>query len=324
MLQVEEGHRSGEEEGASNKLSPILAGPLVPEPVFFCTIEAPSTSQQTNLEMALRKLMREDPSLSMKVDPSGQIFLSGMGELHLEIIKDRLKTEYSLDTYMGPLQVSYRECIKESIEKSFSMTKFITGTKNSCSIILKLSPYDGDKIEESLPVKVVPTKDNDLGKLRIDRLKAIQNGIDQAMAHGPLLNFPVIGVESQLIDFKATYTTSPAFVSTVASACVTQALKKASISLLEPMMKLDIRVPVDYSTRIISDLATRRSQLGSVSEKNCIRIIRAITPLSELVNYSTALRTLSSGTGSFTIVFSHYSVMSESEKKDAITKLTNY
>lgn len=307
------------------ELSPILAGPVVPDPVFFCTIEAPSTSQQTNLENALQKLLREDPSLRMKVDETGQIFLSGMGELHLEVVKDRLKTEHSMTSYMGPLQVSYREGIREGIRKATTVTKFIAGTKNTCSIDLEFNPpKDGEEVLESYPLKVVITKDNDLGKLRLDRLKSIENGIEQALRHGPLLNFPVIGIKPSLHDFKATYVTSPAFVSTVASMCVTEALKEASICLLEPMMKLDIRVPVNYSTRIISDLSSRRSQLGSVSERNSIRIIQSLTPLSELVNYSTVLRTLSSGTASFTIEFSHYSYMNESEKKEAIDKMMKF
>lgn len=247
-----------------------------------------------------------------------------MGELHLEVVKDRLRTEHSIQAYMGPLQVSYKEGIRESVTKTTSVTKFIAGTKNSCTIVLSLEPVEGEELKESYPLKVVPTPHNDLGTLRIDRLKAIENGLEEAFMHGPLLSFPVIGVRPSLLDFKATYVTSPAFVSTVASQCVKQALKEASVTLLEPMMKLDIRVPLNYSTRIISDLSSRRSQLGSVSERNSIRIIEALTPLSELVNYATVLRTLSSGTASFTIVFSHYSHMSESEKKEAIRRITRF
>lgn len=300
---------------------PPLPGPSVPDPVFFCSIEAPSPSKQNPLENALKSLCREDPSLHVATDDSGQLVLSGMGELHIDIIKDRLLKEYDIDAFLGPLQVSYREGIQNEVSHSVDVTKLIGGVRNTCRMKLMLKPIG---IEEKNQFKVHISRDNNLGTLRPDWLKAIESGVDSGLYFGPLLSFPILGVRTELHEFETTNATSHAFISATASSCVAAALKNASMTLLEPLMRLEISVPVSYSNRIITDLSGRRSQISNVSERNSLRVISCLTPLSELVKFSSDLRSLSSGTASLHMEFATYQKMSEAEKRMTIEKVTGF
>ena len=305
---------------------PILAGPLVIEPVFFCSIEAPSPSKVRPLEEALIRLQREDPSLRVKVDEQQQMVLSGMGELHLDIIKDRLLREYGIEAYFGPLQVSYRETIKSTAEHELAFEKHIGGARNTIKMKLVVKPSDDEKVQRGQKfrhVKVIVTQENELGKIRPDRLKAINHGIETAFSHGPLLSFPIIGVDVELHEFHANYTSTPAVVASAAGTCVLAACQKAGLELLEPIMRLAITAPKDYNHRIQSDLTNRRGQLGNYNERSGgIRVLDAEVPLAELVNYSTTLRTISSGTATLSMEFSSYSRMNDIEYHKAHQRVT--
>ena len=299
----------------------LLAGPSVPTPVFFCTVESPSPSKEKTLMFGLENLQREDPSLKVEVDENGQIQMSGMGELHMEIIKDRLLKEYGVDAYMGPLQVAYRESIDKEVTEELTLTKIIGGVKNVVTVKVALKPIADRSNNE---FKVIVTPENMLGQIWAIHLKAIQNGIDSAMRCGPQLNFPIFGIRTELLQFQCSSATTPAFISSTISQVLAMGLKKTAgnLCLLEPLMELEITVPLAYSTKIISDLSSRRSNLTSVSERNEIRLINSKTPLSELFNYSSALRTLSSGTATLNMRFLAYQKMNEAEKKVAKEKVT--
>ena len=280
---------------------------LIPDPVFFCSIESPSPSKQKQLELGLRRLSREDPGLRVRVDDSGQIVLSGMGQLHLEVLRERLAREYDVDAHLGPLQVAYRESIRSEVRESISLSKTIAGVSNSVSLTLVLKPSvdqedlvsaDAGRIFASSsdspvgtgsaataaasPLKVVVSKENELGKLRQDHRRAIENGITSAFACGPLLNFPVIGVTVELHELSCSRGTTAAFLSSVTSTCVSAGLKGADAALLEPVMRIEITVPVSHSGKIVADLANRRSHLQEVSERSGVRLIRCLTPLAQL------------------------------------------
>lgn len=310
-----------EMRNSSEDSIPFLTGPSVPDPVFFCSIEPPSPSKEKNLEKALKELQREDPSLKVTTDENGQVVLSGMGELHIDIVKDRILKEYDVKAYLGPLQVAYREAIDQEVTHEMTGNRIIAGVKNFCKLTLVLKPQP---LESKNSFKVHITRDNDLGNLRPDRARAVENGVVSALSCGPLLNFPVIGVKAELHLFETTGSTSLAFIASTASSCVAAALKDTPMSLLEPLMKLEISVPVNYSTKIISDLSSRRSQLGSIYERHGLRFIDSVTPLSELMNYSTVLRTISSGTASLSMELQTYQRMSESEKRVATEKVTGF
>lgn len=238
---------------------------------------------------------------------------------YLQILKDRLLREYKIDAFIGKLQVAYRETIEAEIEDQVAVEKTIGGLKNIVYIKLRLIPTS---LTAKYDMKVIVTQDNDLGKLRPDHLKWIKNGVEFGLENGPILNFLIVGVRAELLEFRTTNRTSSAFIAATASQCVASAMKKATASLLEPMMRLEIQVPIMYSTKIISDLSNRRSQLDEVSERNEVRFISSLTPLSELVNYSTTLRSLSSGTAVFSMDLETYNKMNESEKKLAFQRIT--
>ncbi|KAI1307940.1 Ribosome-releasing factor 2, mitochondrial [Halotydeus destructor] len=310
--------------GNSDNDVPILAGPKILEPVFFCSIEAPSLSKQRPLEEALVKLQREDPSLRVKTEEeNGQMVISGMGELHIEIIKDRLLKEYGIEAYLGPLQVSYRETISESATETTEFEKIIGGTKNH--VILALTVKPSDNFDAKPKVKVVVTNENNLAKIRLDRLKAIRSGISSALDHGPLLNFPVVGVDIELHWFESTFSTTSAVISAAASACILGALGKANMALLEPLMKLEVTVPGSYGGRVLSDLSARRVLLSEVGERpGDIRVINGVVPLVELVNYSTTLRTITSGTAGLSMEFDSYCRMNDEQHKLAYARVTGF
>lgn len=220
---------------------------------------------------------------------------------------------------MGKLQVAYRETIDIEVVDSVTVEKIIGGLRNAVHIKLKLIP-SSVKIKHEL--KVIVTQENELGKIRPDHLRWIKNGIEFGLLNGPILNFPIVGVRTELLEFRTTNRTTSAFIAAIASQCVASAVKKASAELLEPMMRLEIQVPIVYSSKIISDLSNRRSQLEEVSERNEVRVISSLTPLSELVNYSTSLRSLSSGTAVFSMDLETYNKMNESEKKLALQRIT--
>ena len=234
-------------------------------------------------------------------------------------MKDRLLREYKIDAFIGKLQVAYRETIENDVVDGMMIEKTIGGLRNIVTIKLRLIP---SSVKEKHDLKVVVTQENDLGKIRHDHLKWIKNGIESGLQNGPILNFPLVGVRTELLEFRASNRTTPAFIAATASQCVASALKKTSVSLLEPMMRLEIQVPIMYSSKIISDLSNRRSQLEEVSERNEVRVISCLTPLSELVNYSSTLRSLSSGTAVFSMDLETYNKMNESEKKLALQRIT--
>ncbi|XP_074596648.1 mitochondrial ribosome recycling factor 2 isoform X2 [Brevipalpus obovatus] len=300
--------------------SPVLASINVPEPVFFCTIEAPSMSKQKELDIALAKLQREDPSLRVTYDTNtDQTILSGMGELHLEVIRERIRRDFNIDVSMGKLRVSYREYPKDTMEGTMSKEKNFGGVKNHVTINLRLRP--SDSFESKFKLKVIVDQDNDLGKLRADRLRAIKHGVDMALNFGPLASFPVHGVDVDLLDFKCTSATLHSFISSVTSECVAHLLRKGGISLLEPIMQVQVICPEVYYSRVLNDLIARRGQLISMTAQKNSKIITFLVPLIELVSYSTFLRTITSGNAFFTMQIDCYRKLSDSEQTEAMEKM---
>ncbi|XP_015782076.1 ribosome-releasing factor 2, mitochondrial [Tetranychus urticae] len=304
-----------------DECKPVFAGIQIPDPVFFCTIEAPSRSKQKDLDKALENLTREDPSLTVTNDTnSGQTILSGMGELHLEIVKDRILREYKVDAELGPLRISYRETPLTSSEETKSVNKAFGGVNNFVS--MKLGIHPSSRSDSKFNLKVVVTQDNDLGKLRTDRLKAIENGIEMGLSFGPLCSFPVIGVDVELLEFRCSRATLQSFVSSVASETILAALSKASMALLEPIMLLEITLPNKYYGKVLSDISNRRGQLlNEINRTGDYRTIEALTPLSELYSYSSYLRTLTSGTAILSMKLDSYQKMNSSQQEKVLEKL---
>ncbi|GBM84119.1 Ribosome-releasing factor 2, mitochondrial [Araneus ventricosus] len=302
----------------SDALGPLIQ---VPDPVFFCTIEPPSVGFQKRLEFALQCLQREDPTFQVEFDEAiGQTIIMGMGELHIDVIKERIRVEYGINAYLGPLQVAYRETLGKTAEHTHVLDRTISGSKHFVKITMKLYP------QQSLlkHVNVIVTKDNDLGKIRSDYLKAINEGVKSALDNGPLLSFPVINVGIDLLWLEVGKGTSLTMLAAAASQCVMAAFRKSEMCLLEPIMKLSIAVNKGYAGRVLNNLSQKRSQILNMELRDDVEIIQALTPLSELRGYSTQLRALTSGTCSFTLEFSNYQKMESSEKEKTIQEVTGF
>uniref|UniRef100_A0A670XY09 Elongation factor G2 n=1 Tax=Pseudonaja textilis TaxID=8673 RepID=A0A670XY09_PSETE len=298
----------------------LLAGIEVPEPVFFCTIEPPSMAKQPDLEHALICLQREDPSLKVKIDANtGQTILCGMGELHIDIIHDRIKREYKLETYLGPLQVAYRETIQNSVEATDTLDRIIGEKRHQVTVELGVKPWEGE-MPATAPVIEYVESINDL--LHPDLREAIENGISTSYLQGPLMGYPVQDVAITVRAVATNADTSLTMVSACASRCLQKALKNADKQILEPVMKLEVTVPGNYVGVVLADLAQRRGSINDVQGRLDNQVVIAAVPLAEMMGYSTVLRSLTSGTATFTLELANYHPMSLYEQNALLNKKT--
>ncbi|XP_051848117.1 ribosome-releasing factor 2, mitochondrial [Antechinus flavipes] len=285
----------------------LLAGVEIPEPVFFCTIEPPSIAKQPELDRALNCLQREDPSLKVRLDPdSGQTILCGMGELHIEIINDRIKREYGVETFLGPLQIAYRETILNSAHATDTLDRTLGEKRHLVTVDVEVRPCAREKSEV---VPVIEYAENIREELLQEFQEAIENGIRNAYLQGPLLGFPIQDVAVTLCSLTLHPGTSTTMVSACVSRCVQKALKKADKQVLEPFMNLEVTVTGDYLSSVLADLAQRRGSIQEIQSRQDNRVVVGSVPLAEMMGYSTVLRTLSSGTATFALELSNYQAM---------------
>ncbi|XP_033020696.1 ribosome-releasing factor 2, mitochondrial isoform X1 [Lacerta agilis] len=307
------GRNVGSKHGRSSEVENlILAGIEIPEPVFFCTIEPPSMARQPDLDNALACLQREDPSLKVKIDSdTGQTILCGMGELHIEIIHDRIKREHKLETYLGPLQIAYRETIQNSAKAIDTLDRTVGEKRHQVTVELGVRPWAG---EMSATAPVIEYVENICDSLQPDLREAIANGIHTSCLQGPLLGFPVQDVVVTVHAVTVSSDTSLTMVSACVSRCMQKALKKADKQVLEPLMNLEITVGRDHLGAVLGDLAQRRGSIQEIQGRQDNQVVIASVPLAEMMGYSTALRSLTSGCATFTLELASYQVMSLPEQ----------
>ncbi|XP_049721659.1 ribosome-releasing factor 2, mitochondrial isoform X2 [Elephas maximus indicus] len=304
--------REGEKKHRKNNEAErlLLAGVEVPEPVFFCTIEPPSVAKQPDLDHALKCLQREDPSLKVKLDPdSGQTVLCGMGELHIEIIHDRIKREYGLETYLGPLQVAYRETILNAVRATDTLDRTLGDRRHLVTIELEARPTETSSV---MPV-IEYTEDVSEDLLKTSQ-EAIENGIHSACLQGPLLGSPVQDIAITLHSLVVHPGTSTTMISACVSRCVQKALKKADKQVLEPLMNLEVTVTRDYLSPVLADLAQRRGNIQEIQTRQDNKVVVGFIPLAEIMGYSTVLRTITSGSATFTLELSNYQAMNPQDQ----------
>ncbi|XP_073933387.1 ribosome-releasing factor 2, mitochondrial isoform X2 [Castor canadensis] len=294
-----EGEKKHRQNSETERL--LLAGVEIPEPVFFCTIEPPSVAKQPDLDHALKCLQREDPSL--------KTILCGMGELHIEIIHDRIKREYGLETYLGPLQVAYRETILNSVRTTDTLDRTLGDKRHLVSVELEVRPTEAPSV---VPViEYAPGVSEDLLKVSQE---AVENGIHSACLQGPLLGSPVQDVAITLHSLMIYPGTSTTMVSACLSRCVQKALKKADRQVLEPLMNLEVTVTRDHLSPVLADLAQRRGNIQEIQTRQDNRVVIGFVPLAEIMGYSTVLRTLTSGSATFALELSSYQAMSPQDQ----------
>ncbi|MFY9153508.1 MAG: elongation factor G [Prolixibacteraceae bacterium] len=293
--------RTGDTLSAIN--SPVVLESMdFPEPVIGIAIEPKTQKDLDKLGIGLQKLAEEDPTFKVNTDPdSGQTVIRGMGELHLEIIVDRLRREFKVECNQGAPQVAYKECITKSVEIREVFKKQSGGRGKFADIIVRVEPADEGKVGLQFIDAVKG------GNIPREYIPSVQKGFESALVNGPLAGFNVDSLKVTLLDgsFHAVDSDQLSF-----EICARQAFKtaagKAGPRLLEPLMKCEIVTPEEYMGDIIGDLNRRRGQIEGMEEKAGARVIKALVPLSELFGYVTVLRTLSSGRATSSMEFAKY------------------
>ena len=280
----------------------VLESMDFPEPVIGIAIEPKTQKDLDKLSLGLQKLAEEDPTFKVNTDPdSGQTVIRGMGELHLEIIVDRLRREFKVECNQGAPQVAYKECITKSVELREVFKKQSGGRGKFADIIVRVEPADEGKVGLQFIDAVKG------GNIPREYIPSVAKGFESALVNGPLAGFNVDSLKVTLLDgsYHAVDSDSLSF-----EICARQAFKnaagKAGPRLLEPIMKCEIVTPEEYMGDIIGDLNRRRGHVEAMEEKSGARVIRAQVPLSELFGYVTVLRTLSSGRATSSMEFSKY------------------
>uniref|UniRef100_A0A7C3SNU3 Elongation factor G n=1 Tax=Dictyoglomus turgidum TaxID=513050 RepID=A0A7C3SNU3_9BACT len=282
----------------------ILEGMSFPEPVISVAIEPKSTEEQDKLSLALQRLAEEDPTFRVTYDEeTGQTLIHGMGELHLEIIVDRLKREFKVNANVGKPQVSYRETIRKPVKIEGKYIRQTGGRGQYGHVWLELEPLprgSGLEFVNKIVGGVIPQQ----------FIPAVEAGVREAADRGVLAGYPVTDIRVTLFDgsYHEVDSSDMAF-KIAASQAFKDGVLKGDPVLLEPIMKLEIIVPEDYMGDVIGDLNSRRGRIEKIEFVNNSRVIKALVPLAEIFGYATTLRSLTQGRGIFSMEFSHYEEM---------------
>lgn len=297
-----------------SKKYPILVENIhIPEPVIWEKIEPKTKADEEKLSYALNNLLEEDPTLRLKVDPeTGDSIIAGMGELHLEIVIDRLKREYDVEVRTSKPQVAYREYLTKAVISEGKYIKQSGGRGQYGHVVLELRPLErnsGFRFLNKIKGGAIPK----------EYIPAIENGVKESLETGPLGGYPVIDIEVSLIDgsYHEVDSSEIAF-KMAAEIAIKNAYKKTNAVLLEPVMKVEVITFDEYLGEVLSDFSARRGKVVSMEAKGHIYHIKVNVPLVEMFGYATVLRSLTQGRASYTMEFSHY----EEVPKEILEKIS--
>mgnify|MGYP001960647111 CR=1 FL=1 len=278
-----------------------------PDPVIFVALEAKSSADSKRLEQAIERLIMEDPTFTFREDAdTGQMLVGGMGELHLEVMVDRIKREFKVDCNIGSPQVAYRESISKAVVLREKFEKEHAGQKQFAEVLIKIEPSDKQQNIGFLN-KV------DIGPGVEELIKGVEKGSKDALLAGPITGAPVMGVQISLLEINFLQGVSDEVAFQIAAGIVTRnALQQAEAFLLEPYMGLEILVPEDYMSHVINDLTARRAKVNGINLQANLQLISVSAPLSAMFGYTTTIRSLTQGRGTYTMSFSHYEKVSDS------------
>ncbi len=279
----------------------VLEPPTFPEPVISMAVEPKTKADQEKLALALGRLSEEDPTFMVKTDEeTGQTIISGMGELHLEIIVDRLKREFKVEANTGAPQIAYRETITAPANAEGKLVKQSGGRGQYGHVRLTVAPNDKGK-GLTIENKVVG------GEIPKEYINAVYKGVTESMSNGIIAGYPVIDVHVDILGGSYHDVDSNENAFTMAAIFgMKEAFKKAKPILLEPIMAVEVSTPEDYQGDVMGDLNRRRGQITSIDTKGNLAVVRCAVPLKEMFGYSTAVRTLSSGRASYSMTPSHF------------------
>jgi elongation factor G len=274
---------------------------VFPEPVIAMAVEPKTKSDQEKMGIALGRLASEDPSFRVRTDEeSGQTIIAGMGELHLDILVDRMRREFNVEANVGKPQVAYRETIRKQVTQDYKHAKQSGGKGQYGHVVIELVPQErgkGYEFENAISGGVIPK----------EFIPAVDKGIRETITGGPLAGYPVVDVKVRLIDgsYHDVDSSEMAF-KLAASMAFKEGFRKADPVLLEPIMKIEVVTPEDYMGDVMGDLSRRRGLLRGSDETPSGKVIDCLVPLGEMFGYATSLRSQSQGRATFTMEFDHY------------------
>jgi elongation factor G len=296
----------------------VLESMTFPKPVISVAIEPKTKSDQEKLGLAIQKLAEEDPTFRVEQDQeTGQTVISGMGELHLDILVDRMRREFKVEANVGKPQVAYRETLKRVVEKyDYTHKKQTGGSGQFAKVQIKLEPMEveGDKTYEFV---------NSVTGGRIPReyIPSVDAGIRDAMLVGTLAGYPVVGVKATLLDGAYHDVDSSEMAFKIAgSIAYKEASRLAQPVLLEPLMAVEVRTPEEYMGDVIGDLNSRRGQIQSMDDATGVKVVRALVPLSEMFGYVGDLRSKTSGRAVYSMTFESYSEVPKAVADEIVQK----
>jgi elongation factor G len=294
----------------------ILEKMIFPTPVISIAIEPKTKADVEKLGVGLQKLAAEDPSFRIHTDEeSGQTIISGMGELHLDIICDRLKREFKVESNVGKPEVAYREAISKKVACEYKYAKQSGGRGQFGHVLMEIEPgergkgfeFDNDIVGGTIPKEFIP---------------AIEKGVREAMARGVLAGFPVVDMKARLYDgsYHDVDSSAQAF-EVAASLCFQDGAKRAGLHLLEPVMKNEVVVPEQYMGDVIGDLNSRRGRILGMSQRGNAQVIDAEVPLATMFGYVTDLRSMTQGRATSSLHFSHYAPVPPAVQEEIVAKV---
>ena len=296
----------------------VLESMTFPEPVIEVAIEPKTKADQEKLSTAIQKLAEEDPTFRTEQNPeTGQTVIKGMGELHLDILVDRMKREFNVEANVGKPQVAYRETIRRAVEKQdYTHKKQTGGSGQFAKVQVTLEPFE-------VTAEATYEFENKVTGGRIPReyIPSVDAGIQDAMQVGVLAGYPTVGVKAILLDGQFHDVDSSEMAFKIAGSMVfKEAARKANPALLEPVMAVEVRTPEEYMGDVIGDLNSRRGQVQSMEDATGIKVVRALVPLSEMFGYVGDLRSKTSGRAVYSMVFDSYAEVPKAVADEIIQK----
>jgi len=279
----------------------ILEKITFPEPVISVSIEPKTKADQEKMSIALRRLAEEDPTFKIRTDEeTGQTIISGMGELHLEILVDRMMREFKVEASVGRPQVAYKETIKKEAEAEGKYIRQTGGRGQYGHVVLKIEPLErgkGFEFVDAIKGGIIPS----------EFIPAVEKGVKEAMDKGILAGYPVVDTKVTLFDgsFHEVDSSEAAF-KIAGSMAFQEAAKKANPVLLEPIMKIEVVIPQEFLGDVTGDLNSKRAKIEKIDDRVNMKVIDAMVPLAEMFGYATQLRSMTQGRGTFTMEFDHY------------------
>merc|ERR1719424_2724091 len=295
-----------------------------PEPVISVMVEAVSKGDQDKMGTALYRLAQEDPSFRFEFDEeNSQTIISGMGELHLEIIVDRMKREFGVEANVGAPQVSYREAITQSAEIDYTHKKQSGGSGQYARINLVFSPNDFSEDEDSMDFEFA--SDIKGGSVPKEYIPGVAKGIESVLGTGVVAGFPVLGMKATLIDGAYHDVDSSVMAFEIAGRAATrEGLRKAKARLMEPLMQVDVSTPEEYMGDILGDINARRGMVGDLGERGNVKTVSAQVPLANMFQYVSTLRSMSKGRANYSMKLANYDFVppniEDELKKGFVTK----